>query len=121
MMWYSSSDYKAMRAANKQAICEARTKVHTLTSLSSIVTSQDATEDELDACCMLVGIESMLTLTAIKKSRAYRAHRIARVLHEQERQDRSGVSDPERLAFVAEYCSRSAVRRAHTIGMLHSL
>ena len=120
-MWYTSTDYKAMRAANKQSVQDALKTAHTMRSLSSIVESQDATEDELETCTMLVGIESMLTLTAIKKTRASRAHLMASVLQEQERQGRSGVCDADRLAFVAQHCSRSAARRAHSIGKLHSL
>ena len=122
MMWYSSSDYKAMRAANKQAVLavlDARKTVNTMRS--SIAKPQDATKDELETCCMLVGIENMLTLTTIKKTRARRVQRSALVLQEQEGQVRSGVSDPDRLAFVAQHFSRSAVTRAHAIGMLHSM
>ena len=91
-------------------------------SLSNIAKPQETTEDELETCCMLVGIENMLTLTAIKKTIARRVQGKALVLQEQDRQVRAGVSDPNRLALVAQHCSRSAVIRAHTIGMLlHSM
>ena len=105
------------------AVLDARKTVNIMRS--SIAKPQDATKDatkdELETCCMLVGIENMLTLTAIKKTRARRVQRSALVLQEHEGQVRSGVSDPDRLALVAQHFSRSAVTRAHAIGMLHSM
>ena len=54
MTWYSSSDYKAMRVANKQAVLGARKTVNTMRS--SIAKPQDANKDEMETCCMLVGV-----------------------------------------------------------------
>ena len=50
---------------------------------------------------MLVGVESQLAVTAIKKTRAQRAHRMASVLQEQKKQARERIHDPSRLGFVS--------------------
>ena len=113
--YYSSKDYKAMRLATKNAVRQAN---EVLGALSS--SSDQESEHGIDEDLILAGIENILTPAIIKRTRSCRAQYTKAVLDEQERQDSTGLYDADRLAFVSHQYSKSAVRRAHKIGLMQS-
>ena len=109
-----------MREETKRSVHRARKALDEQLSSSSAseLHGAHAVRDVSDV--VLTGIENILTPNMIKRTKACRAKYIAAVLVEQEAQARAGVFDADRLACVANHFSRSATRRAHTIGKLQS-
>ena len=114
-LYYSSEDYKAMRVNTKKAVRRANKVLGALSSSSDSESEHDINED-----LILTGIENILTPAIIKRTRSCRAQYTNAVLDEQERQDSAGLYDADRLACISHQYSKSAVRRAHKIGLMQS-
>mmetsp|Transcript_38115 Transcript_38115/g.80237 ORF Transcript_38115/g.80237 Transcript_38115/m.80237 type:complete len:164 (-) Transcript_38115:43-534(-) len=116
--WYSDEDYKSMRIENKYAILELHMKYKKLSSAS-----MNQGDVAAEALCddRVTGIEKFLTSNLINESKTMKVHCRNGVLDQQERQNKSGEYDPIRIACMSQIYSEWSVRRAYTIGMLHSL
>ena len=118
-VWYNVEDYKAMVIAARRASQDVRKRVFKLHPSRESDSADVA--DELDSYT-LVGIEKILSPSIIKKIRASMIRCRRAVLGEQARQHKSNMEyDPNRLASVAQHHTQWATRRAHTIGLLHSI
>ena len=106
-VWYSHQEYKAIREANKQAVINLHQNYESLSSRQDLL-------DEL------TGIENLVSLKTIKKIQGARISCINAVLEESQKQKTSGDINPDRLASVSEHYSKSASKRAQSIGKLHS-
>ena len=90
--WYSSKDYKEMRAANKQVVRQVHKRYGTMSS-SSCPSDPSGNDEQGDT--YLNGIENILSPSVIKKTKVRRLQCTNAVLAEQERQYHAGVNDLE--------------------------
>jgi len=104
-IWYTGNEYKAMRAANEDAVRLARRALASKTNMDTV---------------NLNGIEKFLTRDIIEWTKESRFRCINAVLDEQDLQDSAGMYDADRFASVARHHSKSAAKKAITIGQLQA-
>lgn len=91
-MWYTSSEMKSFQA---QMIIDAEK----IAQLSSFINSVDEVAlTESAVCTYFVGLEKFLNLSTFRKQRVNNMRFLDIFFLEQERQRRSGVWDPDKLA-----------------------
>ena len=133
-IWYSSEEYKDMKEKNRQAVMRVHRKLRTQSPSSStdddgISQSKSSNPTTLtlleDEC--LTGIEHLLSVKIIKKTRANKVECSNAVLQEQERLYYHNVSmeeesdDPvDALACVSKHYSRWSTKRAQIIGQFNA-
>ena len=115
-IWYSSNDYKAMRAETKRAVQDANDALSALSSSDQDLADKVGNMNDI----VLAGIEGIITPRIVKRSRICRAKYMNAVLNEQDEQYSAGFYDADRLARAARGCSKSSVKRAQSIALLQS-
>jgi len=116
-VWYRGDEYRNIRLDTKRAVERA----HRLQRSSRAAgAGSAAVAEDLVARCELTGIENLLSVNIINKTRKTRAQCLEAVLEEQARQRRRGVCDPERLAAAARDHTQWSGKRAHTIALLQA-
>ncbi len=113
-LWYTKDDYTAMKVQNVHMAAEEVYKAYIkFSSNPSNVDDDEASE----ACCMIVGIENALSRDIKVKRNKQRHQLVDAVLKEQDRQDRTGKYDENKLACISQRCSEWARERARRIGI----
>ena len=114
-IWYTSEEYDDMKETNRQAVVRVHRKLRTPSSTTLL-------EDEC-----LTGIEHLLSVKIIKKTRANRVECSNSVLQEQDRLWYHNVGSMEEsddpvdaLARVSKHYSRWSTKRAQIIGQYNA-
>lgn len=116
-LFYSKKDYQHMNNSRKLSVMAAHKKLH---SLSSSCSSNDPNSSLMNPDdYYLTGLENLINHDLTKRliSSKKRCWRV--VLEEQERQVRTGVHDPIKLAAASRRHTLWAAERAHNIGLVH--
>ena len=125
-IWYTSEEYKDMKESNRQVIIRVHRKLRT----SSLSTDDDGIDYKattlLEAEC-LTGIEHLLSVKIIEKTRANRVECSNSVLQVQDRLWYHNVGSMEEsddpidaLARVSKHYSRWSTKRARIIGQYNA-
>lgn len=109
-LWYSREEIKSIK-------CQSATLLRKITDHMTMAEYAEINSGDTSA---FLGMENYLSPTTTKEIRCRRITICVMVLLEQERQSRSGVNDPERIAQVARGVSEASAVRARIIGLLHA-
>ena len=126
-IWYTSEEYKDMKESNRQAVVRVHRKLRTPSLSTDDDGSQSSKATTLleDEC--LTGIEHLLSVKIIEKTRANRVECSNSVLQVQDRLWYHNVGSMEEsddpidaLARVSKHYSRWSTKRARIIGQYNA-
>lgn len=118
-LWYSNEEHNRMCAANARAIRRCQRMVTSL-ALNEFELGSDSS-NTANTADDVTGLERFLSPDMIGKIKASKQRCTHAVLHEQDRQVKTGDYDPAKLAQVSIRCSQWSRKRARIIGKMQSM